>query len=38
MMLHYAAVVGEHERVIDYWILKEDWIRAIAALSGQVRL
>lgn len=38
MMLHYAAIVGDYERIITYWILEEDWLQAIKAISSQVSL
>lgn len=34
-MLHYAAVVGEHDRIVRYWVQQEEWERAIAALEDQ---
>lgn len=37
-MLHYAALVGEHDRIVRYWIQEELWDRAIAALNDQTSL
>jgi hypothetical protein len=37
MGLHYASIVGDHERIVTYWILEENWLKAIVALSSQVR-
>lgn len=37
-MLHYAAVVGEHDRIVRYWIQQEGWERAISALDDQASL
>jgi len=37
MLLFYATVVGDFERVIQNWILDEEWTKAIDALSRQVR-
>lgn len=34
VMLHYAAVVGEHERVLRYWIERQEWKKAVSVLSG----
>jgi hypothetical protein len=36
--LHYATIVGDHDKVIDHWIGEEDWLRAIGVLSRQVGL
>lgn len=36
MLLFYATVVGDFERVIQNWILDEEWIKAIDALCRQV--
>ncbi len=33
--LFYAAVVGDHERIVTHWILEEDWAKALQALNGQ---
>ena len=38
MLLFYAIVVGDYERVIQYWILEEDWLKAIDTLNRQVCL
>ncbi|KIK86558.1 hypothetical protein PAXRUDRAFT_831909 [Paxillus rubicundulus Ve08.2h10] len=35
MLLFYATVVGDYERVIQHWILEEDWSRAIDTLNRQ---
>ncbi|KAJ2009069.1 tethering complex subunit [Coemansia thaxteri] len=31
--LHYASLCGDYERVVGYWIEKEDYIRAIEVLG-----
>lgn len=36
MTLYYASVVGDHERIVTYWILEEGWTEALQALSKQV--
>lgn len=38
LMLHYAAVVGQHERIVRHWIDARDWTRAIEALNAQPSL
>jgi len=38
MYLYYATVVGDCERVIEHWILEEQWTKAIDVLNGQVSL
>ena len=38
LILHFAAIVGDHERIITHWILEEDWTKALAALNSQVSL
>ncbi|KAL6310046.1 Pep3/Vps18/deep orange family-domain-containing protein [Sparassis latifolia] len=35
MYLHYAAVVGDFERVIEHWITEEEWTKAIDAINRQ---
>lgn len=35
IMLHYASVVGEHDRIVRHWIQEEDWSKALDALSRQ---
>jgi hypothetical protein len=36
VFLHYATVVGDYQRVIEHWVLEEEWDKAINALSRQV--
>jgi hypothetical protein len=36
MYLHYATVIGDHQRVIEHWILEEEWTNAITVISQQV--
>lgn len=38
MLLFYATIVGDYERVIQHWILEEDWLQAIDTLNRQVCL
>lgn len=37
VFLHYAMVIGDYQRVIEHWVLEEDWEKAIESLSRQVR-
>ncbi|UZJ55107.1 hypothetical protein CBS101457_004427 [Exobasidium rhododendri] len=37
-MLHFAAIVGEHDRIVRYWIQEEQWDKAISALEDQTLL
>lgn len=34
--LFYATTIGDYERVVEYWILEEDWVKAIDVISRQV--
>lgn len=38
MLLFYATAVGDYERVVQHWILEEDWLKAIDTLNRQVCL
>ncbi|KZO98438.1 hypothetical protein CALVIDRAFT_46257 [Calocera viscosa TUFC12733] len=38
VFLHYAALVGDWERVLDYWVLEEEWEKALGVLSRQMDL
>ncbi len=38
MYLHYASVIGDHERVIEHWVMEEEWTKAIDTLNRQVGL
>ncbi|KAL0579371.1 tethering complex subunit [Marasmius crinis-equi] len=35
MYLHYATVIGDSERVIEHWIMEEEWSKAIEVLNRQ---
>ncbi|KAF7320295.1 Vacuolar protein sorting protein [Mycena kentingensis (nom. inval.)] len=35
MYLHFAAVIGDHQRVIEHWILEEEWFKAIDVINRQ---
>lgn len=38
MYLHYATLVGDFERVVEHWVMEEDWPKAIDVISRQVCL
>ncbi|KAG6832293.1 hypothetical protein H0H92_003526 [Tricholoma furcatifolium] len=38
MYLYYANVIGDHQRVIEHWIVEENWLRAIEVISRQTNL
>ena len=37
LYLYYADVIRDHERIIEHWVLEEEWTKAIEIISGQVR-
>jgi len=38
ILLHFASVVGDYERIVAHWIEEEDWAAALLALARQVRI
>ena len=36
MYLHYATVVGDFERVVEHWVMEEEWTKAIDVINRQV--
>ncbi|EMD42009.1 hypothetical protein CERSUDRAFT_110549 [Gelatoporia subvermispora B] len=36
--LHYATVLGDFERVVEHWILEEEWLKAIDIINRQSNL
>lgn len=38
VFLHYATVIGDHQRVAEHWVLEEEWEKVIEVLGGQVSL
>ncbi|KII93824.1 hypothetical protein PLICRDRAFT_49843 [Plicaturopsis crispa FD-325 SS-3] len=38
MYLYYATVVGDFERVVEHWVLEEEWIKAIDTINRQTDL
>ena len=37
MYLHYATAVGDFERVVEHWVMEEEWSKAIDVINRQVR-
>lgn len=35
VFLHYATVIGDHQRVVEHWVLEEEWEKAIDVLNRQ---
>jgi vacuolar protein sorting-associated protein 18 len=35
-LLHFAAIIGDFELVIEHWISDEDWEKALNLISTQV--
>lgn len=38
MYLHFATVIGDFQRVVEHWVMQEEWLKAIDALSRQVSI
>lgn len=36
MYLYFATAIGDFERVIEYWIVEEEWLKAIESMNRQV--
>lgn len=36
MYLFYAMTIGDYQRVVEHWILEEEWLKAIEVISRQV--
>jgi hypothetical protein len=36
MYLFYATITGDYQRVVEHWILEEEWLKAIDVISRQV--
>jgi len=36
MYLYYATAISDFERVVEHWILEEDWSKAIEVINRQV--
>lgn len=37
MILYFASIVGQNERIVTHWIMEENWAKALEALNKQVR-
>lgn len=38
MYLYYATTIGDFKRVIEHWIIEEEWVKAIEVISRQVTI
>ncbi|KAF7310794.1 Vacuolar protein sorting protein [Mycena chlorophos] len=38
MYLHYATVIGDFQRVVEHWVLEEEWAKAIDVINRQTDL
>ncbi|KAI0652186.1 Pep3/Vps18/deep orange family-domain-containing protein [Trametes meyenii] len=38
MYLHYATVIGDFERVVEHWVMEEEWTKAIDVINRQSKL
>jgi len=38
MYIYYATTIGDLERVVEHWVLEEDWPKAIEIINRQVTL
>ncbi|KAH9947912.1 Pep3/Vps18/deep orange family-domain-containing protein [Amylocystis lapponica] len=38
MYLHYATVIGDLERVVEHWVMEEEWTKAIEVINRQSNL
>ncbi|KAI0361279.1 hypothetical protein OH77DRAFT_1585409 [Trametes cingulata] len=38
MYLHYATVIGDYERVVEHWVMEEEWTKAIDVINRQSNL
>lgn len=36
MYLFYATAIGDYQRVVEHWVLEDEWVRAIDIISRQV--
>lgn len=36
MYLHYATQIGDFERVVEHWVMEEDWPKALDVINRQV--
>ena len=38
MYIYYATTIGDSEKVVEHWVLEEDWSKAIEIINRQVTL
>ena len=38
LFLYYATAIGDFERVIEHWILEEEWSKVIDVINRQVNM
>ena len=38
LFLYYATTIGDFERVVEHWILEEEWSKAIDVINRQVNV
>lgn len=36
VLLHYATIVGDYQRVIEHYVMNEEWAKAVDQLNRQV--
>ena len=36
LFLYYATTIGDFERVVEHWVLEEEWSKAIDVINRQV--
>jgi hypothetical protein len=36
VFLNFANVSGDFERIVEYWVSEEEWLKAIDVLNRQV--
>ena len=37
VFLHYATAIGDFERVVEHYVMNEEWLKAVDVLNRQVR-
>lgn len=37
VLLHYATIVGDFQRVVEHYVMNEEWVKAVDQLNRQVR-
>lgn len=38
LFLYYATTIGDFERVVEHWILEEEWSKVIDVINRQVNV